>query len=303
MRFIKPEVSTVCVGSAFGEAAMLLAAGAAVSALQLVRWHRPGGRAESLAAAPAPAACLARQACCLLLLDLFAPCHHSSPPPTTPHPTHPVQLPTGFPDPPPPRPAPPRSALQGKRAALPSASIMIRQPMQRFAQMQASDVDIYRNEIRKTNAQVVRQAAAPLLGGPSVGQVVQSGYGPLRGGVGPRGRERLAAAWHICTPAGVKAAQHGLQFDPCWGCWPQRQWPCGAGAAQLPLFFRSPASWALPHAQASIPGPSPVFSAQVELLAKHTGHSQEKIAKDISRPKYFDPYTAVEYNLIDRVGR
>lgn len=42
---------------------------------------------------------------------------------------------------------------------------------------------------------------------------------------------------------------------------------------------------------------------QVELLAKHTGHSQEKIAKDISRPKYFDPYTAVEYNLIDRVGR
>lgn len=110
MRFIKPEVCTVCVGTAWGESAMLLAAGA-----------------------------------------------------------------------------------PGKRAALPSANIMIRQPMQRFAQMQASDVDIYRNEIRKTNAEVVR------------------------------------------------------------------------------------------------------------LLAKHTGHSMEKIAQDISRPKYFDPYGAVEYNLIDRV--
>lgn len=110
MRFIKPEVATVCVGSAWGEAAMLLAAGAA-----------------------------------------------------------------------------------GKRAALPSASIMIRQPMQRFAQMQATDIDIYRNEIRKTNAEVVR------------------------------------------------------------------------------------------------------------LLAKHTGHSEEKISKDIARPRYFDPYQAMEYSIIDRV--
>lgn len=81
----------------------------------------------------------------------------------------------------------------GNRAALPSASIMIRQPMQRFTQMQASDIDIYRNEIRKTNANVV------------------------------------------------------------------------------------------------------------SLLAKHTGHSEEKIAKDIQRPRYFDPYEAVEYGLIDRV--
>ena len=72
MRYIKPPVATVCVGSAFGEAAMLLAAGE-----------------------------------------------------------------------------------PGRRAALPSASIMIRQPMQRFTQMQASDIDIYRNELRKTNAEVV----------------------------------------------------------------------------------------------------------------------------------------------------
>lgn len=73
MRYIKPVVATVCVGSAFGEAAMLLAAGE-----------------------------------------------------------------------------------PGRRAALPSTSIMIRQPMQRYTQMQASDIDIYRNELRKTNAEVVR---------------------------------------------------------------------------------------------------------------------------------------------------
>jgi ATP-dependent Clp protease protease subunit len=110
MRYIKPPVYTVCVGTAFGEAAMLLAAGRA-----------------------------------------------------------------------------------GQRAALPSATMMIRQPMQRFTQMQASDVDIYRNELRKTNANVV------------------------------------------------------------------------------------------------------------SLLAKHTGHSEEKISKDIARPKYFNPYEAVEYGIIDRV--
>lgn len=73
MRYVKPPIYTVCVGNAFGEAAMLLAAGE-----------------------------------------------------------------------------------QGRRASLPSATIMLRQPMQRFAQMQASDIDIYRNELRKTKNEVVR---------------------------------------------------------------------------------------------------------------------------------------------------
>lgn len=40
---------------------------------------------------------------------------------------------------------------------------------------------------------------------------------------------------------------------------------------------------------------------QVKVLAKHTEHDPEKIAKDLLRPKYFDPHAAVEYNLIDRV--
>lgn len=110
MRYIKPPVYTICVGNAFGEAAMLLAAG-----------------------------------------------------------------------------------KEGNRAALPSASIMLRQPMQRFTQMQASDIDIYRNEIRKTNTNVVN------------------------------------------------------------------------------------------------------------LLSKHIGHPVEKISKDILRPRYFNPYEAVEYGIIDNV--
>lgn len=84
---------------------------------------------------------------------------------------------------------------RGLRAALPSASIMLRQPIQRLTQMQATDIDIYRNELRKTGDEVVR------------------------------------------------------------------------------------------------------------LLAKHTGHSRDKVAHDIRRPLYLTPYEAVDYNLIDKARR
>lgn len=53
--------------------------------------------------------------------------------------------------------------LQGKRGALPSSTIMLRQPMQRFTQMQASDIDIYRNEMRKTKNEIVRCLALSLF--------------------------------------------------------------------------------------------------------------------------------------------
>ena len=49
--------------------------------------------------------------------------------------------------------------MQGKRGALPSSTIMLRQPMQRFQQMQASDIDIYRNELRKTKNEIVSAGA------------------------------------------------------------------------------------------------------------------------------------------------
>lgn len=43
------------------------------------------------------------------------------------------------------------------------------------------------------------------------------------------------------------------------------------------------------------------FVWQVRLLGKHTNHTAEEIQRDISRPKYFDAYGAVEYGIIDRV--
>ena len=39
----------------------------------------------------------------------------------------------------------------------------------------------------------------------------------------------------------------------------------------------------------------------VEILAKCCDKSVETVEADISRPKYFTPYTAVEYGLIDKV--
>eukprot|EP01024_Parvocaulis_polyphysoides_P066514 TRINITY_DN7821_c1_g1_i6.p1 TRINITY_DN7821_c1_g1~~TRINITY_DN7821_c1_g1_i6.p1 ORF type:complete len:224 (-),score=27.34 TRINITY_DN7821_c1_g1_i6:62-733(-) len=51
------------------------------------------------------------------------------------------------------------SGAPGKRGCLPSASIMLRQPMQRFQQMQASDIDIYRYEMRKTREEIERLLA------------------------------------------------------------------------------------------------------------------------------------------------
>lgn len=41
---------------------------------------------------------------------------------------------------------------------------------------------------------------------------------------------------------------------------------------------------------------------QVRLLGEHTDHEPEEIEKTISRPKYFDPYEAVKYGIIDRVS-
>lgn len=45
--------------------------------------------------------------------------------------------------------------MQGKRAALRSSTIMIRQPLQRLSGMQASDIDIYRRVTREKTATMV----------------------------------------------------------------------------------------------------------------------------------------------------
>lgn len=40
---------------------------------------------------------------------------------------------------------------------------------------------------------------------------------------------------------------------------------------------------------------------QVKILSRHTGHTQPEVEKDIVRTRYFDPYEAVDYGIIDRV--
>lgn len=44
-----------------------------------------------------------------------------------------------------------------------------------------------------------------------------------------------------------------------------------------------------------------ITSDVVELLAKHTNHTEEQIRRDIARAKYFSPYEAKDYGIIDTV--
>lgn len=39
----------------------------------------------------------------------------------------------------------------------------------------------------------------------------------------------------------------------------------------------------------------------VRLLAKHTGHTEEEVDRDMARPKYFTPQEAIEYGIIDNI--
>jgi len=40
---------------------------------------------------------------------------------------------------------------------------------------------------------------------------------------------------------------------------------------------------------------------QLDILSKGIGRPVEALEKDINRPKYFDPWEAVDYGLIDQV--
>lgn len=41
---------------------------------------------------------------------------------------------------------------------------------------------------------------------------------------------------------------------------------------------------------------------QAKYIALHTNKSEEDILRDFQRPRYFNPYEAVSYGLIDMVG-
>ena len=44
------------------------------------------------------------------------------------------------------------------------------------------------------------------------------------------------------------------------------------------------------------------FLQQLELLSKGINKPIEELEKDINRPKYFNPWEAVDYGLIDKVN-
>jgi ATP-dependent protease ClpP protease subunit len=41
---------------------------------------------------------------------------------------------------------------------------------------------------------------------------------------------------------------------------------------------------------------------QAKYLAASTGQEEETIMRDFSRPKYFSPFEAADYGIIDQVG-
>ncbi len=43
------------------------------------------------------------------------------------------------------------------------------------------------------------------------------------------------------------------------------------------------------------------WSPQAKYLALHTKKTEEQILADFQRPRYFNPYEAVDYGLIDTV--
>lgn len=44
------------------------------------------------------------------------------------------------------------------------------------------------------------------------------------------------------------------------------------------------------------------IAVQVHLLAKHISKSDDEIERAITRPTYFNPYEAVDFGIIDKVG-
>lgn len=154
-------IYTLCIGNAFGEAALLLAAGTKVSQLNSntsMPHHAPQTHKHTFAAPqPHPKPAVARTGAELAQL------HPPSRPPARLHgcscltPTHAFLL----------MPLCPCACLgvppQGKRAALRSSTIMIRQPLQRLSGMQASDIDIYRRVTREKTHTMVRDAQRGVL--------------------------------------------------------------------------------------------------------------------------------------------
>ena len=77
-------------------------------------------------------------------------------------------------------------------------------------------------------------------------------------------------------------------YRPAWHACEAQALAC---VSAVLLCFSSPAILRLPqHA-----------CLQVYLLSKHTGKEKDEIERTIVRPRYFNPYEAVDFGIIDRV--
>jgi ATP-dependent protease ClpP protease subunit len=256
MKYVKPPIHTLCVGNAWGEAALLLSSGAKVRA--------------STVQLSSPQPC-ARPACVGSARDQPLTLHSLG------------EVVRG------------RCALdQGFRASLPSATIMLKQPIQSF-RGQASDIEIQRQEIRQTKLQMVRLRVLCLRDDAHHGSACPCGHAwrPCQYS-GPNVLERAYAlsercasmqivesalssegglrdSWVVCCPSLLRHQNRSISCHS--------QWVRVTRATDRAVHTRK----------------------QMEILAANTGHEIQKIEKDINRPYYLAPHDAVEYGLIDKV--
>jgi hypothetical protein len=108
-------------------------------------------------------------------------------------------------------------ATQGKRAALRSSTIMLRQPIQRLYGMQASDIDIYRNITREKTQTMVRE---------STEERACSGQGSTADDLNRTGGEGLRVG--PLQPCGCLPPS-GQKSEPWRAAWRRWLWVAGGG--------------------------------------------------------------------------
>lgn len=176
------------------------------------------------------------------------------------------------------------AALQGKRAALRSATIMIRQPLQRMSGMQASDIDIYRKITREKTSNMVRRRISTAQRHPAAAQKL-----------GLIARTPHSSSMAVCTQ------RHLEFFRDCLA--PFRRPPSTSVAH--PAMHIMHACMAKRRCLPSLRPYGTIRAcarAQAKYLGLHTQKTEEEVIRDFQRPRYFTPYEAVTYGLIDKVS-
>ena len=81
----------------------------------------------------------------------------------------------------------------------------------------------------------------------------------------------------------------------------QKHWLLLRDGQPLDLSFAGPNSIDLPASSILNSRVSLNVDVQMRILSKSTGNSEEVLEKEINRPRYFSPQTAIDFGIIDRV--